>query len=166
MQGANGTSGALWGSLRHAAQLSSREPGFEPATFRSLVDLLYPLSYSCPDWRICWYHFTYFRRILWTHIHHLQNMISILFFGQLFFCLPRKQMPGCCREVCAKRGPYFKLHLSLRWSDDWGLEVLQLFLWPLDQPFQSDFQITFLIRLYQEDFKSLNQKHFTPSWRC
>ena len=42
---------AMWGSvsrsrtLRHAAQ-PCPEPGFEPATFRSLVDLLYPLSYS------------------------------------------------------------------------------------------------------------------------
>ena len=44
---------AMWGSvscsktLRHAAQ-PCPEPGFELATFRSLVDLLYPLSYSRP----------------------------------------------------------------------------------------------------------------------
>ena len=43
----------MWGSvshsrtLRHAAQ-PCLEPGFEPATFRSLVNLLYPLSYSRP----------------------------------------------------------------------------------------------------------------------
>ena len=39
---------AMWGSvsrtLQHAAQ-PCPEPGFEPATFWSLVDLLYPLSY-------------------------------------------------------------------------------------------------------------------------
>ena len=46
--------GAIWGSvscsrtLRHVAQLSP-ELGFEPATFRSLANLLYPLSYSRPD---------------------------------------------------------------------------------------------------------------------
>ena len=34
-------------TLRHAAQ-HCPEQGFEPATFRSLVDLLYPLSYNCP----------------------------------------------------------------------------------------------------------------------
>ena len=44
---------AMWGSvscsrtLRHAAQ-PCPVPGFELATFWSLVDLLYPLSYSCP----------------------------------------------------------------------------------------------------------------------
>ena len=49
-------SGAIWTSLscsrtlRHAAQLSP-ELGFEPTTFRVLADLLYPLSYSCPDFR-------------------------------------------------------------------------------------------------------------------
>ena len=41
----------MWGSvsrtLQHAAQ-PCPELGFEPATFRSLVDLLYPLSYSRP----------------------------------------------------------------------------------------------------------------------
>ena len=53
MQGVTRTSGAVWGSascsrtLRHAAQLSPGL-GFEPATFRSLADLLYPLSYSRP----------------------------------------------------------------------------------------------------------------------
>lgn len=51
--------------------------------------------------------------ILWTRVQHLQNIISILFFGQLCL-LPRKQLPGCCGEVCTKRGPYFKMHLSLR----------------------------------------------------
>ena len=45
---------AMWGSvscsrtLWHAAQ-PCPEPGFERATFRSLVDLLYPLSYSHPS---------------------------------------------------------------------------------------------------------------------
>ena len=34
--------------LRHAAQ-PCPEPGFELATFQSLVDLLYPLSYSRPS---------------------------------------------------------------------------------------------------------------------
>ena len=49
MQGANCTSGAIWGSvscsrtLRHAAQLSP-DLGFEPVTFQSLADLLSPLS--------------------------------------------------------------------------------------------------------------------------
>ena len=44
---------AMWGSvsrartLRHAAQ-PCPELGFEPATLRSLVDLLYSLSYSRP----------------------------------------------------------------------------------------------------------------------
>ena len=44
---------AMWGSvshlrtLRHAAQ-PCPELGFEPVTFQSLVDLLYPLSYSRP----------------------------------------------------------------------------------------------------------------------
>ena len=33
--------------MQHAAQ-HCPEQGFEPATFRSLVDLLYPLSYNCP----------------------------------------------------------------------------------------------------------------------
>ena len=53
MQGVNCTSRLIWGSvscsktLRHAAQLS-RELGFEPATFRSLADLLYPLSTAVP----------------------------------------------------------------------------------------------------------------------
>ena len=51
MQGANLTSGEIWGSvscsrtLQHTAQLSP-ELGFEPATFQSLAYLLYPLSYS------------------------------------------------------------------------------------------------------------------------
>ena len=49
-QGANCTSGAIWGSvscsgiLRHAAQLGLNQLG--PATFRSLAKLLYPLSNS------------------------------------------------------------------------------------------------------------------------
>ena len=48
---------AMWGSvshsrtLRHAAQ-PCPELGFEPATLRSLVDLLYPLSYSHPHSRM------------------------------------------------------------------------------------------------------------------
>ena len=69
-QGANCTSGAIWGSvscsgiLRHAAQLSLNQLG--PATFRSLAKLLYPLSNSFVkhqaqniwEWRtvlaVCW----------------------------------------------------------------------------------------------------------------
>ena len=49
-----GPLGVIWGSvscsrtLQHAAQLSPGEPGFEPGTFRTLADLLYPLSYSHP----------------------------------------------------------------------------------------------------------------------
>ena len=45
---------AMWDSvshsktLRHVAQ-PCPEQGFKPATFRSLVNLLYPLSYSRPD---------------------------------------------------------------------------------------------------------------------
>ena len=48
---------AMWGSvsrsrtLRHAAQ-PCPELGFEPATLRSLVDLLYPLSYSRPKMQL------------------------------------------------------------------------------------------------------------------
>ena len=48
---------AMWGSvscsntLRHAAQ-PCPEPGFELVTFGSLVDLLYPLSYSRPGQQI------------------------------------------------------------------------------------------------------------------
>ena len=38
-------------------QLSSaREPGFEPATFQSLANLLYPLTYSCPSSKMCFHH--------------------------------------------------------------------------------------------------------------
>ena len=54
MQGDNRTSGAIRGSvscsrtLQHAAQLSL-ELGFEPATFRSLGNLLFLLSYSRPS---------------------------------------------------------------------------------------------------------------------
>ena len=46
MQGANCTSGAIWGSvyssmtLQHTAQPSPGEPGFEPATFQLLDNLL------------------------------------------------------------------------------------------------------------------------------
>ena len=54
MQGANRTLGAIWGPVScsrtvwHAAKLSP-ELGLEAATFRSLADLLYPLSYSRPE---------------------------------------------------------------------------------------------------------------------
>ena len=55
MQGASRTSGAIWGSVscsrtfQHAAQLGpAQELVFKPATFRSLADLLYPLSHSRP----------------------------------------------------------------------------------------------------------------------
>ena len=49
-----GPSGAIWSlvscsrTLWPAAQLSLGEPEFEPATFQSLANLLYPLSYSRP----------------------------------------------------------------------------------------------------------------------
>ena len=77
MQGANCTSGAIWGSLscsrtlQHAAQLSP-ELGSEPATFRSLVNLLHLLSYSRP-----W--------IVTNHPKHLFFCITILQFS--YWCI-------------------------------------------------------------------------------
>ena len=51
-QGANGTSGAFLGFSILLKDTSTREPGFEPVNFQSLVHQLYPLSYSHPIIRL------------------------------------------------------------------------------------------------------------------